>query len=160
VTLRRAPLLGVGAALLAAGSTACSDLGTDVMGRIQELADHRQLWQATRPAAYVYAVERLCFCALAGPVRVTVSDGAVTERVYVESGELVPEQQGDLYPTVDGLFDLLANAMGTGAHEVTVTYDEATGVPTDFWIDYQENVADEELGMRVTEPVSPTDAGT
>lgn len=29
------------------------------------------------------------------------------------------------------------------------------GLPLDFWIDYLEAAADEELGMRVTEAVAP-----
>jgi hypothetical protein len=35
-----------------------------------------------------------------------------------------------------------------------VTYDVETGVPIEFWIDYAENIADEELGFRVTESVA------
>ncbi|MDZ7778429.1 MAG: DUF6174 domain-containing protein [Gemmatimonadota bacterium] len=40
------------------------------------------------------------------------------------------------------------------AHSISATYDPETGVPIDFFIDYEENVDDEELGMRVTEPVT------
>jgi hypothetical protein len=57
---------------------------------------------------------------------------------------------------VDGLFDVLRDAMNEGAHEIRVTYNPANGVPIDFWIDYSENTADEELGFIVTESVQPT----
>jgi len=144
-------------ALLVPGPAACTDGGPELENHVERLAEHRGLWQSTRPAAYTYAVERLCYCLLPGPVRVIVREGAATERVYVETGDPVPQELADLYPTVDGLFDLLAQAFGSGAHEVDVSYDPTTGVPVDFWIDYEENVADEELGMRVVELVRPAD---
>ena len=56
---------------------------------------------------------------------------------------------------MEGLFDLLRAAIEGGAHTIDVTYHPALGVPIDFWIDYLENVADEEVGMRVTEAVGP-----
>jgi hypothetical protein len=37
-----------------------------------------------------------------------------------------------------------------------VTYDPVLGVPVAFWIDYDEMVIDEELGMTVTEPIEPS----
>jgi hypothetical protein len=45
------------------------------------------------------------------------------------------------------------------AHEVQVSYDPELGYPTDFSIDYEEQVADEELGMRVTEEPLPIPLG-
>ncbi len=52
------------------------------------------------------------------------------------------------------MFDVLEDAIARDAHSISATYDPDTGVPVEFFIDYQENVADEELGMRVTEPVT------
>ena len=59
----------------------------------------------------------------------------------------------------DDLFDVLMDAFDRDAHEVRVTYDEATGIPADIWIDYEENTADEELGFAVTVPID-TDPGS
>ncbi|NIR80601.1 MAG: hypothetical protein GWO00_20260, partial [Gemmatimonadetes bacterium] len=60
---------------------------------LQEIARNRERWSLVGPDSYTYGLERHCFCgALArGPVRVTVVDGEVTARVYVETGEPVPE---------------------------------------------------------------------
>jgi hypothetical protein len=55
---------------------------------------------------------------------------------------------------VEGLFDILRDAIVRDAHVIEVTYDVETGVPIKFWIDYAENIADEELGFRVTESVA------
>lgn len=151
---RRAPRLPVLAPLLVA-LVACSDQGPNAPEQLGTIAENQQRWQSTGPDDYVYAVERLCFCALIGPVRVTVVGGVATERVVVASGEPLTGEAADLFPTVDGLFDLLVEAVAGDAHEVDVTYDPETGVPVDFRIDYEEYVDDEELGVRVTESVTP-----
>ena len=140
------------AALL--GVAGCTDLGPEV-GAVNDLEEARARWESARPTSYVFALERLCFCGLEsrGPVRVRVQGTVAVERVYVDSGDPVQAAMAEQFPTVDGLFDILASALAGEAHEVRVTYDPALGVPTDFWIDYMEFAADEELGMRVTEEV-------
>ena len=141
----------------------CSLLvGCDGVGPVDErwvdLQAHRTRWDSLGPDSYVYAVERLCFCGVEyrGPVRVRVEDGVAVERVYVGSGLAVPPTIAGEFPPVDGLFELLASAIDSDAYLVEVTYDPVLGVPLDFWIDFDERVADEELGMQVTEAVTPT----
>lgn len=125
------------------------------IGVLREIDRNRDRWEAQGVDSYRYAVERICFCGLDGPVRVTVVDGEATERRYVTSGDPVPEPQGELYPTVDGLFAILFEAVQRGAFEIDVTYDPDTGIPLDIFIDYEQNTADEELGFCVTELPGP-----
>jgi hypothetical protein len=135
----------------------CSELGFDVR-TLTDLERAQTKWERTRPESYVYAVQRLCFCPTdyIGPVRVRVQGHDVLERTYVDSGDPVPAAYADAFPTVDGLFAILADAYADDADDVRVTYDPVTGVPVDFFIDYLEMAADEELGMRVTEDVATT----
>jgi hypothetical protein len=121
------------------------------------LEAHRARWEQVGPASYVYAVERLCFCGAdyRGPVRVTVVNRVVVARSYVDSGLDVPDPAAAHFPDVSGLFELLRSAYEAEAREVRVTYHPTLGVPLDFWIDFDETVADEELGMQVTEAVTP-----
>ncbi len=131
------------------GVTGCTDLGRE----LTDFEEAQARCDGARPSSYVFAVERLCFCGpeSRGPVR--VQGTVAVERVYVDSGDPVPAAMADQFPRVDGLFDIVASALAGDAHEVRVTYDPVLEVPTDFWIDYLENAADEELGMRVTEEV-------
>jgi len=135
----------------------CSELGFGVR-TLTDLERAQTKWERTRPESYVYAVQRLCFCPpdYIGPVRVRVEGAAVVERVYVDSGDPVPAAYADVFPTVDGLFAILAEAYADDADDVRVTYDPQTGVPVDFFIDDLETAADEELGMQVTEDVVGT----
>ena len=88
-------------------------------------------------------------------MRVTVTSDQVTDRTYIDSGEAVPALFQDLFPTVDGLFDVLRDAIERQAHRIDVTYDPISGVPLDVFIDYEQNIADEELGFSVVETVGP-----
>jgi len=148
------PLVLVG---LSASACASDHLGP----QRTDLERNRERWEATRPDRYVYAVERLCFCLMRGPARVTVENDEVVSVLLVDPEEgASPSQAGEgLFPDVDGLFDILEDALERDAHGIEVTYDPATGAPLEFFIDYLENAIDEELGMRVTEPVTPLGEG-
>jgi len=146
-TVRRIP----GVVALVALLGGCTDQGPEREGLARDVARHRRTWESRRPAAYVLELERQCFCGVEarGPVLVTVDGTRVTERTYSGSGVAVPETFADLFPTVDGLFDILEDALARSAARVEVTWQEASGAPASFWIDYSFSIADEEVGYRV-----------
>lgn len=148
----RAPVLGLVTCTLVALS-AC-----DTLGPVRsDLERARIRWEATGLSDYTYAVRRLCFCTYVGPARVTVENGAVVSVVPLGDEEPPFELDAACFPGVDGLFDILEDAVARDAHSITATYDTVTGVPTSFFIDYEEMTADEELGMEVVEPVTPSE---
>jgi hypothetical protein len=145
-------------ALLAALAAGCSDQGPHVGALEREIAANRALWEANGPSSYVYDVERLCFCGVEalGPVRVVVENGVAVGRTYVATGEVVPASFADLFPSVDGLFEVLTDAVQRGAADVRVTWGSGNGLPLDFFIDYSVNIADEEQGYRIVDPPRTT----
>lgn len=155
-TMRWARRASLPALLLSTLGVAACDISGPGPSELHELSTNRARWSEVGPDAYSYAIRRLCFCGgpVLKPVRVTVSEDGTVERVFVETGEEVPEEFQDLFPTVDGLFDVLVDAFDRDAHSVDVTYDPSSGAPLDIFIDYEENVSDEELGFEVVEPVT------
>ena len=147
---RRAAL----AAVAIAASVACSDLGPKSQG--DELQEAQELWRSQRPLRYSYTIQRQCFCTedARGPVRVTVDGETVVSQLY-DDGRMVDAAATDWFPSVDGLFAVLVDAFDEGAFEIRATYDPKLGIPVDFWIDYSQNIIDEELGFTVTEAVQP-----
>lgn len=129
----------------------CADVGPELGGLAEEVAQHRRMWEARGQSAYVYELERQCFCGVEarGPVRVTVEGNQVTGRIYSDSGGAVPEPFAHLFPTVDGLFDILEDALARSAERVEVTWDDESGFPWSFFIDYSVTMADEELGYSI-----------
>lgn len=123
----------------------------------QALAASRARWEAQRPGDYRFTYTRSCFCPpqYRGPFDVTVRSGAVADVAYKGEGEPI-ERPFTEYQTVDDLFALLAEAYARDAARVDATYDPTTGQPTEVYIDYSEQMADEEVGFTV-EPVRPVD---
>ena len=120
------------------------------------MREAEQLWQLRRPARYEYTVQRQCFCGedARGPVRVTVDGETIVSQTY-DDGRAVDAPADEWFPSVDGLFAVLRDAFARDAHEIRVSYDPQLGVPVELWIDYSQNIADEELGFTVTEAVQP-----
>ncbi|MDX1494696.1 MAG: DUF6174 domain-containing protein, partial [Longimicrobiales bacterium] len=135
----RAGLWGVASLFACLAAAGCDDQGPNV-DTLRELDRNRFRWQLLGIDSYRYAVERICYCGLAGPVRVTVLDGTVESRVFVESGDTVPPEGAGSYPSVDGLFEVILDAIQRDAFRIDVTYAPDTGVPLDIFIDYEENV--------------------
>jgi hypothetical protein len=140
-------------ALAAAG---CGMIGP-ADGPKADLERNQRLWAEQRPNAYVYVVERQCFCPseARGPVRVRVVDGVTTSRVYVDSGDSVPAAMAEGFPSVAGLFEFIHDAMERDPAELRVTYDTSTGVPLSIFVDYSREMADEEMGYEVRDEPAP-----
>jgi hypothetical protein len=138
----RSVLTALGLAALAG----CSDQGPDA-GLREEIERNRDRWVALQPTSYEYEVEVLCFCGVEarGPVTVSVQDGVVVARTYTDTGQPVSSTFEDSFPSVAGLHEILLDAVDGGAFSVDVTWQETTGIPLQFRIDFVENAVDEEL---------------
>lgn len=126
--------------------------------RVLERAERAEaLWLAGRPVHYVAVEQRSCECLqnVAGPVRLVVSrrQGAsfpsATESVvtvtYESTGETVPTELRDGFPTAQGLFELIRSAARDGADVLEAEFDPVLGYPRSVRIDPDRGVADEEL---------------
>jgi len=118
-----------------------------------ELEDREALWARRRPDAYVFTILRSCECLpeATGPVRVTVDGPAVVARVYEDTGRPVAAALVEVFPSVEGLFDIAREALMLG-HHLAVTYDDRSGVPLEVWVEPDVDVGDDEFGYRVTVP--------
>ncbi len=140
---------GVLAAFLAVGSlAACSVLQSGPHDQAQsELNRQRRHWRAQDVEEYAYTVRRLCFCpeTFTSPVVVRVRGGEVESRVYEGSGAPVDAGNASFWPEVEGLFDLVQDAIDRDADAISVEYHPQLGYPIAVRIDYEEMAADEEL---------------
>lgn len=113
----------------------------------------RGRWAESGPVNYEMTVERVCFCApdWRGPVRVTVRDGQVVGRTYLDGNRPVATDRADLFPGVEGIFDFIGEALDENPARVEAEYDLRNGRPIRVWIDYDEMQADEERGYVTTD---------
>ena len=112
-----------------------------------DLAAAKGRWIQVGPASYRITVARSCFCTLEStrPVIVTVRNGQVASRRYEDTGADVPPQLAFAYPSVDGLFDVIEQAIANHDETVDVLYDAARGIPVSIQLDGSAMIADDEL---------------
>ncbi len=118
---------------------------------------------STRPTSYpednyTFVVSRLCECVDGGVrIAITVEDGKPVDARYVQkgyghqAGEQVSEKY--LWITLDDVIDL---ANTKKADDVTVVWPDGQDYPKTISVDYDFNVADDELSYvvyRVSSPV-------
>lgn len=138
----------VALALPLAVSACGSPSGTET-GDLRDFVNARNRWQAQDIRSYTFVAGARCFCGFLGEIRTTVVNGVVTERVYVADGSPVPADRWARIATIDAMLETLEEAFKEEADDLNVTYDDR-GIPTDAFIDYEYNWADEEFGWFVS----------
>lgn len=102
-------------------------------------------WMSAGVDSYGLAYRQVCFC----PellVAATVRDGVVVESEF-------PREFGPDGPalTVEALFAELQTALDEGVFRLDVTYHDELGFPTEYYVDVEEMIADEEYGKSMVE---------
>lgn len=132
---------------------ACSDAfgpGGTLGVEQRDLSRARRTWSNNDIRDYEYVVSRNCFCVLGGvAVRVTVRNDVVIAREIDGTSTPIPQSMAALYPSIDGLFIVIQDAIDSRAYQLDTRYDSTYGFPTDVWIDYDRRIADEEEGYRL-----------
>jgi len=115
-------------------------------GEQARLDQARAQWRAQGIADYTYVFSRGCFCVEEArePVTITVRGGAIASVVSVAGGVSRGPAQ---YPTVEGLFDLVQDAIDEDADAIRTEYDPARGYLASAWLDISERLADEEISV-------------
>lgn len=119
------------------------------LGSLQaDLLRYQGRWERRRVANYVYTGAWNCFCPIdyTADAEVTVREGIVVS--IASADPAVPNiPDPERFVSVKALFVLLQSALDENAARIDVTYNEEFGYPEQFFIDYHENMADEERGF-------------
>ena len=153
MNLRPARLQRVGklTVVLLFAVTCCSESPTKSSLERRTLEDNRELFRQSVGTSYGYDFQNVCFCGpdTRAPVRIEVRDGQFQSVVLREDGTAVARERWDQYLTVEQVFASIEDALDESAASVRVAYDPSLGYPRDVFIDFNEMIADEELGFTV-----------
>lgn len=141
--------LGVAALIAFHG---CGLLGSSRHEDIQrELNRNRRQWEAQAIQNYRYVGRRGCYCPgeVVDPVVVEVRSGQITSLTYQQSDESVGPTYAGLWPPLDGVFEIVQDAVDREAAGIDVQYHAELGFPRSISIDYMEHAVDEELTYSV-----------
>lgn len=119
----------------------------------QQLQRSKQLWAKQKISNYRFTLRRSCFCLpkATEPVTIAVRRGKVTSLVAASNGQPANPEYFEQYNSIPKLFDIIQDAIAKKAHRISVTYHPTLGYPTQISIDYDKQIADEELSLTVNQ---------
>ncbi|MBD2447491.1 hypothetical protein H6G76_09960 [Nostoc sp. FACHB-152] len=117
-----------------------------------QLKVNRQLWNQQKLSNYRFTFSRSCFCVpkATQPVVITVRNGQVASVTAVNNNDPVDAELFQQYNSIPKLFGIIEDAIARKASNLAVKYDPKLGYPTQINIDYNQQVADEELFLTIS----------
>jgi hypothetical protein len=116
-----------------------------------EFSRNQEKWRDASITHYRMELNISCFCAFRDqmPLTVEVRDGQIVSLTAVDGSQVLDTDPNYEFfaphATIDLLFAELDAALNGGADSVTVTYDDAYGFPNEIAIDFDQQIADEEM---------------
>ena len=109
-------------------------------------------WQSQNLKTYDFVFQRTCFCPRENtrPALVSVQNSQKENIRWIETYQEVEADKRAIFLDIDELFALIKSAMDQKAKTINVEYDSTYGFPTNIYIDYDENIADEEVSIRAS----------
>jgi hypothetical protein len=116
-----------------------------------QLRINQRLWNRQNISNYRYTLTRNCFCTTEarGPVIIEVRNRRTSSVTSVATGQRVNPELFQKYDTIPRLFNVIKDAIAKKASSLTVQYNSTLGYPTQINIDYDSQIADEEVYLTI-----------
>ena len=117
----------------------------------KQLEFNRRFWNKQNISNYDYTLSNSCFCIgdARGPVVIKVRNAQTTSITSVATGKPVNREFFQNYNTIPKLFDVIQDAINRKAFSLNVPYNARFGYPTQIDIDYNSQIADEEIFLTI-----------
>lgn len=136
-----------------------------------QLKEMKAKWYSMKPSNYQYIIQHSCYCVpiYLGPFQVVIKNNQL-DTVYFTNPELIEAYFAEEYPDdplleimkvvneelitgllIDSIFSRLEEDLLGDPYSFSVDYDETYGFPSDFYFDYDKNIADEEFGSTISD---------
>lgn len=130
------------------------------------LETNREKWGLRNIKSYQYQLRASCFCMqdVTANKQVTVSDGIVTEALFLQTSNYLTAEELTRVKTVEQLFAIVEGAINSKAYILEVSYNKESGYPETISIDYKKDVVDDEVTYYANNlldiPADTTSVGT
>lgn len=118
----------------------------------RKLQFNRRVWEKQNITGYRYTFSNGCFCIpdARGPVVIEVRNGRTFSVSSVTTGQPVSNPEFfQNYNTIPKLFNIIQDAIARQAVNLNVSYNSRHGYPTQINVDYNAQIADEELYLNI-----------
>lgn len=113
------------------------------------IADAYSRWKAYGLVNYTIEQRRNCYCFLGGDtIRVIVKNGELVDAVKLSDETSLSPSERMWYKTIDQLFELAKGINKDSIAVFRIAFDAKYGFPTDFYVDPDSMMADEEYGYQ------------
>ncbi|BAY47146.1 hypothetical protein SAMD00079811_47620 [Scytonema sp. HK-05] len=147
--------LGLNAPTMSQSPIQIPQLSQSAYSNLGQLRINQRLWNRQNISNYRYTLTRSCFCTTEarGPVIIEVRNGRTASVTSVATGQPVNPELFQKYDTIPRLFGVIRDAIAKKASSLTVQYNSTLGstlgYPTQINIDYDSQMADEELYLTI-----------
>ena len=103
-------------------------------------------WNENKLSDYSFNFRASCYCIdeWVSEVKVTVSSGNISKVILTKNNSSPTKLKPEQWFTIDQLFDYAKNALEQ-AYKYDIKYDASFGYPTEIFIDWSEDTADDEV---------------
>jgi len=113
----------------------------------ESLKTHLAQWKKASLTSYSYEFRRSCFCMrdYTKPVLIRVKNNAVVDARFKDNHKPLSEVFKQNKQTINRLFKTIQEAIDRKAYSIKVKYHEQYSYPISIMVDYDKQMADEEL---------------
>lgn len=129
---------------------------------VQALTTARTRFATPPRPTYSFTWTQSCFCSAdtTRPMRVTVTNGAITSAVFVDSQQPVDGTIRANLKTIDGVFAMIQSAIDQDFDEVAVMYDAQVGYPRSVSLNPAQGAADAGMSLTLSDVVVAATPGS
>ena len=131
----------------------CAAMGS-ALDNQSEIEQNKEKWQDAGISHYSFHLFISCFCIFVEdmPLIIEVQDGEVVSMEFESGKEIDPSllELFERYATIDRVFAEVEAGLNGAADNVVVQYDPTYGFPTEVTLDFEEQVADDELYLTLS----------
>lgn len=114
----------------------------------KKFTENKKRWTASQTKNYSFVVEKSSFSPYEEKIQTTVENGTIIETKYIPSNLTINDSSKQ--KKIDGYFDIIQEALDENGYQIIVQFDKTYGYPKDIYIDYDEQIVDEEVSYTLT----------
>jgi hypothetical protein len=124
-------------------------VGCKTVEPLDDATANLNLWNEKKIVNYSFSFKRVCFCPLeyVGPHQVVVQNGKITTVNGAPYNKA--ERYGEIY-TIPELLQVIKANLDRKPYQKTLNFNPTYGYPTSVFFDFNQQMADEEIGYEIT----------
>jgi len=125
------------------------------------LDSQKLVWASQNLATYDFDYKRECRCLpeIQRPKFISVVDNAIASALYSDDQSEVSANMISGCPTIDGLFEIIQDAITDENDEIVVTYNTPFGYPETIYLNPDKDIDDDEITLKIDSFTFPVPGG-